>query len=88
MQPTLSACGFDTVDLSGLAELQSASAEIRSAGRVGDDQAATIRAALDGAVLPTASGGSLRVLFLADEGFIMRNVGPNRMSVVGPGRAA
>ena len=84
VQPALSACGFDTVDLSGLAELQSACAEIRSAGRVGDDQAATIRAALDGAVLPTASGGSLRVLFLADEGFIMRNVGPNRMSVVGP----
>ena len=84
VQPDLAACGFDTVDLSGLAELQSACAEIRSAGRVGDDQAATIRAALDGAVLPTASGGSLRVLFLADEGFIMRNVGPNRMSVVGP----
>ncbi len=84
MQPALSACGFDTVDLSGLAALQSACAEIRSAGRVDDDQAATIRVALDGAVLPTASGGSLRVLFLADEGFIMRQVGPNRMSVVGP----
>jgi hypothetical protein len=84
VQPDLAAFGFATVDLSGLAELQSACAEVRAAGRVTDDHAATIRAALDGAVLPTASGGSLRVLFLADEGFIMRNVGPNRLSVVGP----
>ena len=84
VQPDLAAVGFDTVDLSGLGELQSACAEVRASGRVTEDQAATIRAALDGAVLPTSSGGSLRVLFLADEGFIMRNVGPNRLSVVGP----
>lgn len=83
-QPDLMDFGFDTADLSGLGELQSACAEVRGAGRVTDDQAATIRAALDGAVVPTASGGTLRVLFLADEGFIMRNVGPNRLTVVGP----
>lgn len=82
--PDLMAAGFDTVDLSGMADLQSACAAARAAGEVTDDQAATIRAALDGAVLPTASGGALRVLFLADEGFIMRKVGPNRLSVVGP----
>jgi hypothetical protein len=83
-QPDLATHGFDTVDLSGLAELQAACADIREAGRVTDDQAATVRAALTGAVLPTSSGGALRVQYLSDEGFIMRTAGPNRMSLVGP----
>jgi hypothetical protein len=84
LQPDLLGCGFDTVDLSGLDALQDACAEIRAAGRVTDEQAATIRAALDGAVLPTSSGGTIKVQFMADEGFIMRTAGPNRMSLVGP----
>lgn len=84
VQPDLLGCGFDTVDLSGLDDVQAACVEIRAAGRVTDEQAATIRAGLDGAVLPTSSGGSVKVLYLADEGFIMRSAGPNRMSVVGP----
>ncbi|MFN7149384.1 MAG: hypothetical protein ACK4V6_07870, partial [Microthrixaceae bacterium] len=84
IQPDLLGCGFDTVDLSGLDDVQAACAEVREAGRVNDEQAATIRAGLVGAVLPTSSGGSIRVLYLADEGFIMRTAGPNRMSLVGP----
>jgi hypothetical protein len=84
IQPDLLGCGFDTVDLSGLDALQEACAAICVAGRVTDEQAATIRAALDGAVLPTSSGGSIKVQFMADEGFIMRTAGPNRLSVVGP----
>ncbi len=83
-QPDLAGYGFDTVDLSGLDELQSVCAEVRLAGRITDDQAAAVRAALDGSVLPTSGGGSLRVQYLSEEGFIMRTAGPNRMSLVGP----
>lgn len=84
IQPDLLGCGFDTVNLSGLEAVQAACAEVRVAGRVNDEQAATIRTGLVGAVLPTSSGGSVRVQYLADEGFIMRTAGPNRMSLVPP----
>ena len=82
--PDLLSYGFDTVDLTTLGTLQKTCADIRAAGRVTEEQAAAIRAALDGAVLPTASGRQLRVLHLAEEGFIMRTAGPNGMSLVGP----
>jgi hypothetical protein len=84
VRPDLLGWGFDTVDLSALDELQAVCAQVRSAGRIEEDQAATVRAALDGAVLRTASGGAVRVLYLAEEGFIMRTAGPNRMALVGP----
>lgn len=82
--PDLLRHGFDTVDLTALGVLQETCANVRAAGRVTDGQAAMIRSALDGAVLPTASGRQLRVLHLAEEGFIMRTAGPNGMSLVGP----
>jgi hypothetical protein len=84
IRPELTLTGFDTVDLSGLDELQQVCAAVRWAGQITDAQAATIRSALSGAVLRTSAGGSLRVLYLADEGFIMRTAGPNGMSLVGP----
>lgn len=84
VQPDLTAHGFDTVDLSGLDALQTVCAAVRQAGRITDSQSAAIREELDGAVLPTTSGRSLRVAYLADEGFIMRTTGPNRLSLVGP----
>lgn len=84
VQPDLATFGFDTVDLSGLSTLQSVCAEVNQAGRVADEQAAVVREQLTGAVLPTSSGGALRVQYLSDEGFIMRTAGPNRMSLVGP----
>jgi len=76
--------GFDTVDLSDMDALQEALAGVRASGHLADDDAATIRALLEGAVLRSSSGRSLTVLYLADEGFIMRKSGPNGMSVVGP----
>jgi hypothetical protein len=82
--PDLLDHGFDVVDLSGLVALQTTCAAIREVGRVTDAQAATIRSALDGATLPTASGRQLRVLHLAEEGFIMRTAGPDGLSLVGP----
>jgi hypothetical protein len=68
VQPDLAGFGFDTVDLTTLDPLQRACAEVCRAGRVTDEQAAFIRAALHGSVLPASSGGSVRVLYLAEEG--------------------
>jgi hypothetical protein len=84
VRPDLVEFGFDTVDLTGLEDLQQVCAAVRRAGHITDAEAAVIRADLDGAVLGTSGGGSIRVLHLAEEGFIMRTAGPNRMSVVGP----
>lgn len=81
-RPGLTTFGFDVVDLEPLGELQRACAAVRLAGRIDDEQASVVRASLDGALLRT-SGGALRVLHLADEGFIMRTAGPNGMSLVG-----
>jgi hypothetical protein len=82
--PDLLEFGFDTVDLSGLDALQQSLARVREAGHITDDDAATIRTLLQGAVLRSAGGRDLEVLHLADEGLIMRTAGPNGMSVVGP----
>lgn len=76
--------GFDTVDLSGLEVVQEQCEQVRRAGRIDDAQAAAIRAALEGAVLPTAQGGEVQVLYVADEGFFMRTSGPAGLSLVGP----
>ena len=83
IQPGLPDVGFDTVDLSDLDALQQACARVREDGFVTDDDAATIRAALDGAALRCSSGLKVTVLYLAPEGFIMRKSGPNGLSVVG-----
>jgi hypothetical protein len=84
VQPDLKTFGFDTVDLSALDSLQEACADVRAAGAIASDQAGEIRAALDGSVLRTSDGGSLRVMHIADEGFIMRTAGPNGLPMVGP----
>jgi hypothetical protein len=83
-RPDLFEFGFDLVDLSGFEILQNACEQVRVAGRVNDHEAAKIREALEGAVLESSGGKTLKVLFIAEEGFIMRSAGPNRMSVVGP----
>ena len=84
IRPTLVDLGFDTADLGGFGELQAAFARVCEAGRIDDDDAGLIRSTLDGATLPCASGAALEVLHIADEGFIMRQAGPNGLSVVGP----
>ncbi|WCO68056.1 hypothetical protein PO878_04875 [Iamia majanohamensis] len=82
--PDLLEHGFAVVDLSPLDDLQAACARVRAAGSVTDDDAGTIRSALHGAVLRGAGGREVTVLFLAEEGFIMRTAGPDGMAVVGP----
>ena len=83
-RPDLFDFGFDLVDLSGFEALQQACEQVRLAGSVGDHEAGKIREALEGAVLESSGGKTLKVLFIAEEGFIMRSSGPNRLSVVGP----
>jgi hypothetical protein len=79
--PDLVHHGLDTVDLSGLEPLQAACARVLAAGRIEPEDAEAIRTALDGAELACASGRSVTVRFLAGEGFFMRVVGPDRMSM-------
>ncbi len=83
VQPELLDFGFDRVDLSGFETLQRAFARVVGAGRISDDEGATIRSSLEGRVLRTFSGHTLTVRHVAGEGFIMRKGGPNGMSVVG-----
>ena len=84
VQPDLLRFGFDTVDLSAFDSLQQAFARVGAAGRITDEDASTIRSSLDGATLRSSGTGKLTVMYIADEGFIMRKSGPNGMSVVGP----
>lgn len=83
VQPDLLDFGFDRVDLSGFETLQRAFARVCAAGHISDDEGASIRSSLAGAVLRTFSGHTLTVRHVAGEGFIMRKGGPNGMSVVG-----
>jgi len=83
-RPDLLQLGFDVVDLSGLAAVQEACRRVLHDGAVSDDDAAAIRSALTGSVLHSEGGHTLTVVYLADEGFIMRKAGPNAMAVVGP----
>ena len=74
---------FDAVDLSPFTGLQSTLAGVRKAGEITDTEIAEVRNTLDGAVLQCSNGLTVKVLQLAGEGMIMRQGGPNRMSVVG-----
>jgi hypothetical protein len=84
VRPDLLELGFDTVDLSGFDDLQQTLGRVAEAGHLTDDDASTIRTALDGATLALSSGATASVLHIADEGLIMRKSGPDGMSVVGP----
>lgn len=84
IRPDLFTFGFDQVDLAGHDAIQRACRDIRQDGHISDPAAAELREAITGAVLQSSSGRSLEVLYVADEGLIMRTGGPNRLSVVGP----
>ncbi|MEZ5372918.1 MAG: hypothetical protein R2704_09295 [Microthrixaceae bacterium] len=76
--------GFDTVDLSPFVDLQSLLARVHASGDVTQADAAAVSAALEGAELQCASGLTLTVLYVADEGRFMRTAGPRRLSMVPP----
>ncbi len=77
----LEQAGFEAVDLSGHGALQRVLAQVRDEDRVSDAAAEALRASLKGARLRLASGKSLRIEHVADEGLIQRRAGPNGLDV-------
>lgn len=80
-EPGLEHSGFQTIDLSGNAELQAALATVRAEDRLSDDAAAAVRASLADAHLPLGDGRALRVDHVAADGMIQRRAGPSRLDV-------
>lgn len=80
-KPDLKTMGFDCIDLSGRAELQSVLEETRRAGRLTRENARVIRANMRGRSFRTSGGRWLKILFIASEGVILRRAGPNGLDV-------
>jgi len=72
--------GFDTIDLSSSDELQNILNEVRLAGRIEDNQSAAIRKLIKKNSYRLSNGKKLRLLYIAPEGFIIRNAGPNGLN--------
>jgi len=81
IEPGLEQAGFETVDLSGNALLQQTLAMVRDEGELSDAATAALHASLLGAWLRLASGKSLRIEHVADDGLIHRRAGPNGLDV-------
>lgn len=79
--PSLDEHGFAHLDIGHVKSVQAALARIRSGGRVGAGDARAIRRGLRRARLRLADGRRVRILYVAPEGFIMRQTGPDGMRV-------
>jgi hypothetical protein len=80
-QPSLRGMGFEAIDLSGIAPLQTLLARIRAAASITPEQGRELRRHLRGRVFPLSEGKCLRMLNVAPEGLIMRTGGPNGLKV-------
>ena len=80
-EPGLEAAGFETVDLSQDAALQSVLAAIRAADFLSPEDGTRLRECLNGSHIPVAGGQKLRVEHVADDGMILRRGGPNFLDV-------
>lgn len=69
--------GFDTIDLSKSVALQRTLEEVRVAGRVNAKQGHNIRQLIKQQSYKLSNGETLRFLYVASEGFIVRKAGPN-----------
>lgn len=78
---SLETMGFDTVDLSSLPALQAVLHNIRQANSISRQDISAIRRELWGKKFRLTNGKHLRVLFIADEGIILRKSGPNGLKV-------
>jgi hypothetical protein len=79
--PELLTMGFEAIDLSPLASLQSLLADLRAAGEISGEQARQLRRELTGRLFPLAGGKCLKLLNIAPEGLIMRKGGPNGLKL-------
>jgi hypothetical protein len=80
-RPSLRAMGFEAIDLSGIAPLQSLLARIREVGEITPEQGSQLRRHLRGRVFRLSEGMCLRMLSIAPEGLILRTGGPNGLQV-------
>jgi len=81
LAPDLVRHGFDVIDLACAADAQQTLESVRVAGHVTREDARAIRRGLTGTSYRLSDGSTLRILFVAPEGFIMRKAGPNGLSV-------
>lgn len=81
LTPSLDTTGFDTIDLSSLADLQNLLQGIGKANTITHDQIKRIHRSLLGKSFRLSNGKKLRVLFVAGEGTILRKAGPNGMKI-------
>ncbi len=81
--PGFVAAGFEAVRLPDRPGLVDLLADVRDAGRAGDEQEAQLRSLLTGMVIDLADGSGLRVDHVADEGVILRQAGPDGTPVAG-----
>ena len=79
--PALDSHGFSHVDLTRVPDLVPILERVRRQNALTAQDAAGVRAALRGRVLPLPNGTRLHILFVAPEGFIMRRGGPNGLRV-------
>ncbi len=83
-RPDLVRHGFDSVDLSAVADLTEVLVRVRDAGHVREEDARAIRRRLAGQTVRLGDGSRLRLLTIAPEGFIMRKAGPNGLAMSPP----
>ncbi len=79
--PSLDTTGFDTIDLSSLALLQNLLQGIGKANTITHDQIKRIHRMLLGKSFRLSNGKTLRILFVAGEGTILRKAGPNALKI-------
>ena len=79
--PALLSAGFETINLSRDAALQSLLGDVRRAGEITGEQARALRRRLTGRVFRLRNGRCLKMLNIAPEGLILRTGGPNGLSV-------
>ncbi|HQQ63740.1 MAG TPA: hypothetical protein PLF22_09220 [Pseudomonadales bacterium] len=79
--PSLGTTGFDTIDLSSLADLQSLLQGIGKANTITHEQIKRIHRLLLGKSFRLSNGKKLRILFVAGEGTILRKAGPNALKI-------
>lgn len=81
VDPGLENAGFETIDVSGNAALQSALDGVREMDYLSDSAAAGIRESLDGTTVGLSNGASLRFDYIVEDGLFHRRAGPNGLDV-------
>lgn len=81
VRPGLEATGFDVADISGLAPLQRVLARVRGAGALTEADATELRRRVTGRSVRLSDGRRLRFLYVAPEGIILRQAGPDGLAV-------